>query len=286
MPQNTRNVSVGFYTCGLNDDDAARPGAADLLAPLVGGAARTIQLRGTPCILVAQPVGQAYRAEFKRYRNDALPHAGRPGGAERELGLDPDEWLLHRNHFLFFPRKRLVVWQENRLSAPVDLLGSYLTEALGFTVSIDPVMTSQATRELLLGRLRPRSLEFSVTTPRNPAMFPADREDGQIMRILAGLQGLTASFRISANGRGVRGRVLDAARALALGNSLVDNGLAQTAKIHLEEMNHPIDLLADRLRTRVEVEMAGKYPQRESMFAELERARVDNQDELEAILGR
>jgi len=239
--------------------------------------------------LVVNQVGRdVFRGEFKRFGHDDLPHAGRPDNredAERELEMAEDEMTIERNHFLYYRRRRVLVWQENRRASQVAQLGRYLSDLLGHTVAFNPIMTAEATRAMMLEEHAPKAIEFTVARPLNAAMYDPHDESARVLDLLSGLNALSGSFRISANKQGVRGRLLDAARALRLGTSLVESGQARRVKLELEGVDHPIDLVADRLRGRALVEMLGRYPVTASIYSELDRIHNDCEAELNAILG-
>lgn len=226
-----------------------------------------------------------YRGELKRYGNDDLPHAGKPRGHERELDLEDEEMTIERNYFLFFQDKKVLAWQENRRASTTAVLSRYVSDVLGHAINFAPLLTLDATRAVLLKKHLPKVIEFSVARPTNPQMFQGAGDSERIIRLIAGLDGMSGSFRISANSVGVGGRFLDAVRAVKLGNELAESGYARMVRLELEGLDHPIDLITDRLRTRIEVEMLGRYPDRVSMFAALQAARDDCAEELAAILG-
>lgn len=237
-------------------------------------------------IVVRRTAPGCYKGELKRYGHDNLPHAGTIAGPERELELLDEEKTIERNYFLFFQRRRLLVWQDNRRVSSVGTLGQVMSLALGTTVSFNPVMTPEATRALMLENHRPKTIEFSVTAPRNPQMYNRNDDSARILNMLNGLGGMSGSFRISANALGMRGRVLDAARTLVLGNSLVESGHARKVKLELEGVDHPIDLFADRLKARITVEMRGRYPVREHIYQELQAVTDHFAPQLNEILGQ
>lgn len=227
-----------------------------------------------------------FHGQLKRYGRDDLPHAGTPDGLERELEMAEEEMTIERNYFIFYQHRKLLVWQENRRASSVQMLGKYLSTTLGHTVSFPPIMTMEDTRAMMLQNHAPKLLEFTVARPLNPAMYDAADDSQRVMEMLAGLGALSGSFRISANRMGVRGRVLDAARTIALGNALVDSGQARRVKLALEGVEHPIDLIHDRLRGKANVEMNGRYPVPASIIHELVGAKDDAEEQLQGILGR
>jgi hypothetical protein len=226
-----------------------------------------------------------YRGELKRYGNDDLPHAGVPQGPERELEMAAHEMTIERNYFIYYQYRRIIVWQENRRAGPVSALSRYMSHLLNHTIAFYPVMTREATINLLLQNHRPKVLDFTVARPLNPALYRNVGDTNRVMELLAGLGGLTGSFRISANGRGVRGKLLDAARTLMLGRELVASGTASKVRLEVEDIEHPIDLLADRLKTAVTVDTVGRYPIPADIFAALGHVKDEFENELNGIFG-
>lgn len=282
---NTKTYNVSFFQAAHNNNLSGT-----IADNLIGG----FQGDSTPLFphdqyiyrVVAEPVlTGVYRGQLKRYGKDDLPHAGTPDGTEREIVINEDEMTIERNYFLFFQEKKLLVWQENRRASSVTMLGRYMSNVFASAIYFNPVMTADATRDLMLEKHPAKSIEFTVARPLNPAMYDPNDQSTRVMDMLAGLNGLTGQFKISANKRGVRGRVLDPLRTLALGNSLAQSGQASRVLISLEGVDHPIDLIMDRLRGKAEVEMRGRYPDEGSIYAELNRVYSSLSTELEDILG-
>lgn len=261
--------------------------ASDLLGAFVVAEPVAIEIGTyTYKIVVERTSSGTYKGELKRYGRDNLPHAGTLEGPERELELLEEEKTIERNYFLFFQRRRLLVWQDNRRVSSVSTLGQVISLALGTTVSFNPVMTPEATRALVLQNARPKTIEFSVAAPKNPQMYDRNDDSTRILNMLNGLGGLSGSFRISANTQGVRGRVLDAARTLVLGNSLVESGYARKVKLELDGIDQPIDLFEDRLKGKITVEMRGRYPVREHIYQELQAVVDEFALQLNEIFGQ
>lgn len=265
-----KQFSASFYQANLSND-VAPDLAADLLGPIVGNGGRVISMgRYHYRAEIVRMAPGCYKGELKRYGEDDLPHAGTPDGVERELHLDAEEKTIERNFFLYFQNRKLLVWQENRRASSAASFGRYLTTVLGETIAFSPVMTPEATRQLILGNYRPKAIQFSVARPLNPEMYANAGEANQVLRIIAGLNGMTGSFRISANAPGIRGRFLNAVSALGLGQQLVASGQASAVRIEMEGLAHPIDLISDRLKDKIHVDMAGRYPYGPSVYHELQ----------------
>jgi len=279
-PAPVKRYRVSFYQAS-HSNDVTPELAADLLAPIADGDAPVLTFgRYHYKLVLTRVAAGCYKGEVKRYGEDDLPHAGTLDGDERELELEDFEKTIERNYFLFFQGRKLLVWQENRRASSASLLGRYLTQALGQTISFAPVMTPEVTREFLLGTYKPKAIQFAVARPMNPDMFLDAGETDRILRIIAGLDGLSGTFRISANAPGIKGRLLNAARALELGNSLISSGQAHMVRLEMHDLDHPIDLIADRLKDNIEVEMAGRYPHPPSVYSQLQAAK----DRMEVLL--
>ncbi len=276
-----KRYRVSFYQAS-HSNDAPTEIAADLVASIADGVAPVLTFgRYHYKLNITRMAPGCYKGEVKRYGEDDLPHAGTlDGDYERELELEHHEKTIERNYFLFFQNRKLLVWQENRRACSASLLARYLTQALGETVSFGPVMTPEVTRELLLGSYQPKAIQFAVARPMNPDMFLDAGETDRILRIIAGLDGLSGTFRISANAPGIKGRLLNAARALELGSSLIASGQAHMVRLEMHNLDHPIDLIADRLKGNIDVEMAGRYPAKHSVYSQLQAAK----DRVEPIL--
>ncbi|MBK1821300.1 DUF6731 family protein [Burkholderia orbicola] len=284
MPRKKYRVSL--YQATLQDDVPADI-AGDLFGRFLGTEPVVQQYGDVSYHLSVASIGHGiYRGELKRYANDDLPHAGVPNGHERELEMEAHEMTIERNHFIYYQNRKLIVWQENRRAGPVSALARYISSCLDTTIAFYPVMTQEATINLLLQNHRPKALEFTVARPLNPAIYQNAGDANHVMSLLAGLGGLTGSFRISANARGVRGKLLEAGRALALGRELVASGQASAVRLEVEDMDHPIDLLADRLKSTVTVNTVGRYPIPDDIYAELANVKADFEPELIGIFGQ
>jgi hypothetical protein len=226
-----------------------------------------------------------YKGIIKKFTKDPLPHAGKPKAQERELEIQDDESTIERNHFLYYKKNHLLVWQENRSFGQVASLSGYLSEILGQTIVFNPVLTTEATLQLLLERHKPRVIDFSVTAPSNPEQFDATEFDGRTLRMMSDLGAMSGSFRVSANSRGMKGRFLDAKKTMTLANKLISSGQATKVRLELDDISHPIDLLVDRLRDKIEVDMYGRYPIEASVYEQLAIVKDDFDEELTGIFG-
>lgn len=226
---------------------------------------------------------------FAKFRGDNIPHAGRPGAEEREIGLDDDdEGLIEKNHFIYYRQHGLLLYQRNGNGSKVGLLEKYLTDFQNETVVFHPVLQPNATRRLMRGRAVPKSVNVSFARPTNPEMYPADNWSHRLMELLSEAGGVRMSIRISSDGRSrdPDKRHLGSMLKRSL-TAIVDSGAATVARMEVEEdgFQHPIDLIADRLLSKQQVEMVGRYPAASAMYRAMMQAKDEEQGVLQEIFG-
>lgn len=289
MTEQTKNYVIDFFT-GRMATDAQRP-LPDLLWDLAAEEQGPVWTKGTFSydLRDMRRVGQNVRGVLAKFRTDQIPHLGQPGGRERELALGEGEGLIEKNYFLYNRRDNLLVYQRNGHASRVNRLAEYLTDQCGETVTFDPVLQEEATERLLREGVEPLALELSFTRPTNPDFYPGDEWDDRMIQLANEAGGARMFIRISSDRRNPdedRTRLRDRMRRAASG--FVDAGLATVARMRVlnDGIEHPIDLIADRLESRQVVEMNGRYPLPESIYAALNNAVEEEREALDAILGR
>ncbi|PTU71475.1 DUF6731 family protein [Chromobacterium haemolyticum] len=286
----TKIYTASIFAAAFSKNDVPPDLAQDLFCKLFNdGSSIDIPSwtqKGRQYELVVQTAGAGcYKGIIKKFTKDPLPHAGKPKAQERELEIKDDESTIERSHFLYYKKNHLLVWQENRSFGQVASLSGYLSEILGQTIVFNPVLTTEATLQLLLDRHKPRVIDFSVTAPSNPDRFDATGFDGPTLRMMSDLGAMSGSFRVSANSRSMKGRFLDAKKTMTLAKKLVSSGQATKVRLELDDISHPIDLLVDRLRDKIEVDMLGRYPVEVSVYEQLAKVKDDFGEELTGIFG-
>lgn len=230
-----------------------------------------------------------YRGVIGKYRLSNLPHAAVPGGEERELDLREDEGLLEKSYFKYFTENSVLVLQRNRNSINHDRFSRYLS-VNGYTVALDPIIEPTDIRRLLNGEVSLRSMDIRVAKPTNPELFEGVQHDFNNSLI----QGLNAS-RATVMNLNVRGdghsrvpeqRFLaaDIKRAFVEMKRCFD---LQKAQLVVEEdgIDHPIDLVTDRVVHNTVMEFEGRYPLPNDMWAALMEAKQEKDAELTNYFG-
>lgn len=288
MEEKTKQVNVDFFTGRLDEEsDRTIEGALAELAAMssiraVWLGSHRYELRNV------KRQGGFVRGALAKFRLDDLPHAGRVGGAERELDLADDEGLLEKNHFLFDERRKVLAFQRNGNASRVGQLGKYLTELFGETIEFDPVVQKDALARLMKGDLEARVMELSFARPTNADVFPENDFNEDILKVLGKSGAARAQIRLSSDKRAVddtwhhlNSVVKDFAR------DITRSGLATTARVTVDDdgIEYPIDLIADRVVSIQNVKFNGRYPVEKDMYRALNDGLDEQRDVLDEIFG-
>lgn len=232
--------------------------------------------------------GASFAGAFARLRTKDIPHIGEPGGPEREIDLAEKEGLLEKNHFLYFRQHELLVYQANQSGGGVTRFAEYISDIVNETTVFAPVLQPDAVKRLMSGTAALTKLELSFARPTATDFYPKENWSKELMHLMRSADAARAHIEISSKGFG------RTPRKQHLGNrmkqavrELVNNIDVRVAKVSVDEggVEHAIDLIADRIKGRVEVEMNGRYPVPEKMFAALREVADDNAGLLREIFG-
>lgn len=233
--------------------------------------------------------GATIRGVFAKIRCDNLPHTGAPGGVENELDLAEEEGLIEKNHFVYYRQNELLVYQKNGHGSTTKRFEDYLSNHTGVTALFNPIPKTDSMRRLMSGENHPRSLQLSVARPSNPDLFPSDNWNRSLLELMNGSGGMVLDIAIRGDGhsRNPHNRyLLDTIKGSL--NDLLGTDFVRSAKVQLEGddfISHPVDLIADRIYSKQRVQMNGRYPCTDSMFAALGRAKEEVADELNGVFG-
>lgn len=295
MPKKT--FDVGFFT-GPKKIGKSEEGLGDVLRrwsklgygddgwpPVqeVGGFTRELKM------LNEHSNGSIYGV-FAKYRVDDIPHIGQiRGRREDAIPLKEDEGLIEKNHFIYVPEHQLLVFQTNGHANTHGTLARAISKALprGQKISFVPVLQKESMRRLMDRNLAPVRLEVSFTRPTNKDLYDGEKWSDDLLDMIQISDGNTAHLTLGLGRNPVPGARL---------SDRVKNGLAalmastdvSVARVDVREGDqvYPIDLVADRITGECAVDMLGRYPSQNDMFAGLERAIDDNFDAIIAIIGQ
>lgn len=219
-----------------------------------------------------------FEGSFAKLRPDA-PHIVR-GNTEQRIQLLPGDKVVDKSYLIFFPRVSMLVFQINRDGGSITRFFEYLNRLLpdGYLAIREDIIQPGA-----LDRLQEHDVKWfdvAFVRPRNVAN--ANPHDWT-SRTISGLGGLNA-------GR-VRLRV-SAPRGDDLGGGIVDflQGLFRFGepvglRAKLEDIESPIDLLAEVVQGDIHVTLHNGYPQPAAVLQAMIDCYAQQRDRLQAVFG-
>jgi len=234
--------------------------------------------------------GTYYEGIFAKFRYNDIPKIGSVANVkEIKIPLKPDQGLIEKNHFLYYPAKQVLVFQNCREAGTPNQFAKYITEATSKTAVFNPILKGDSAKRLMLGGVKPRELEVSFAMPKGVVRTQGKNKfTSNILEALGSAGGRSMTLKITLGGQSrstsdyLNMDVKDAMQELV---SITDTRTARLKVDTDEGITDTIDLIADRITASVQVKMAGKYPQTKSLFQALKDAKSDANHEIEAALG-
>lgn len=231
--------------------------------------------------------GTTVRGSFRKFRDGDLPERGKVGGRSAPIELEEGEALVERNFFTLYRHQSLLLWHTNRHASAPSHFEKALAEILGTKVSLSPLIEGDALKRLMQGGVVMKSLKLSIPRPKNPDYYPSTDFNKSIFSALAATDGDRIIVEITTDGRmrGPNAKLKGPTKAAV--KEIVNDDLASSAKVVVvdDDGEHPINLIADRLLSHVEIDHEGRYPPAEEMFRAFDEAKAEHQGAIDACLG-
>lgn len=296
----TKNFFFDFYECETNSSlaNAIPLNTTDVFRQLFDlyQTGRTATVKNIKNQLVElrdiQATNYGYKGVLGKHRKNNLPHAAIAGGAERELPLAENENLLEKTYFVYYSEYSLLIIQRNRFCVNWQVIGAYLSPN-NYITTLNPIIEPANLAWLANGNVQVKSAQITIARPRNPELLRDIEHDfnNSIMAALNGTRSATMNlvFRGDARSDNPEERYLDNSfkRALRELQATLEVKKLNLVTEHQEtRIEHPIDLVSDRLSYYTAVEMNGRYPNALEMWGSLEAARQAKNDELINFFGQ
>ncbi len=225
-----------------------------------------------------------YRGIFCKYRTDDIPHiATLDGQNERDIDLDENEALVEKNHFVYHKANEILVFQSNRNAGSHRTLGTYLGDLENEIITFDYVLQLDAVERLLHHDVDPKNLELRFAQPGDEYIRDQNpRFDAALMDLLNETGGAKINIKIMATGRSALRNIVKT-HIPRLISRYPESVKAAKFTVMEDGIRHPIDLIADRLTTKKDVSMDGRYPNSTEMFRALNDARDEHDDMLREV---
>lgn len=222
------------------------------------------------------------RGVFGRCRYGEKPVQGDESGHEEDVELKPGHGLVHKNYFMYFSDRNLLVYQRNASGSHYARLQRYLALELGEqNLALEPILTKDSYQWLLNDDVNARKIELSFQQPKDPSLY-RDMWFGDAVKLVNGVGGVSARINISMGRTG--GALLPKFKRTAV--LAARTGLAKVAKIHVEGDEDPVDLIVDRIVETITVPLGSNgRPSAEEIYAAMDNAVSSRRDELKAFFG-
>lgn len=233
-----------------------------------------------------------FKGVIGKHRKDDLPHVAEIGGVERALKISSKENLLEKSYFAFYKDYSIMILQRNRFCINYANMGKFLSEDGVLSVELAPVILPTSLKLLLDNHVYIRYLTLSIAKPTNPDLFKGKYEYDFSNSIRESVKySGSAKFDLTLRGNGrseikdnrylpstIKGAVLE----------LLNKFEVDKCQLKLEDdngINHPIDLIVDRLIYTKEISLYDRYPAEIEVWEALEEARSQKEDDLISYFG-
>jgi hypothetical protein len=222
---------------------------------------------------------------FRRWRMGDSPLVGKPGEQAAPLILEPGNGTADVNYFIYWPAQRLLGWHNNSLASGVGNFTAALTKMLQVSVQAEPVMTAASTEKLMSPSANLVKVHISIAKPKNPDLYPSHTWSQSIFRMLGNSDRLNLVLSINRRKKD-RGTVPEMVKEgmVELAGEQFD---PKVARVFVEDESrvYPVDLIAERIRSRQEVKPNENVFDAFSYYRAIREARDEQQGAINAVLG-
>ncbi|SFF36657.1 hypothetical protein SAMN05216563_1299 [Phytobacter palmae] len=224
--------------------------------------------------------------QFRKFRNTDIPEVGSIGEDGEEIELDDDEGLIEKNFFVYYEENNLLAWHKNSHSSSINQFVNFLSTTAGIRVTAGPILQSDAIARLMSNDVQLKKIEITLPRPTNPQLYPRDDFGTSIIGLLSDsdADSLKISMGVDLRRADTEGRL--SGRLKRTLRNLVQSG-ATTARAYVFEdgLEHPIDLIADRIFSWQSVETNAYFPPNFTMYGIIDTAKAECQEELDGYFG-
>lgn len=283
----SKTYSVGFYS-GMHGDRDHEEEISTCLRSWSSGEQPPAVNIGSYKYKIKNLVGYQgglIRGVFAKFRHDDLPNIGGADDAERPIELNNEEGLIEKNHFLYDCSNEVLVFQQNGHASTVGRFAEYITQAKDVTSAFNPIIQPDAMRRLLSGNTKPVQMELSVAAPDNPALMRGTAFTKNLMKTMTESGARTINLKMSIGRTRNDYLQMDVVQGVA---EFFNHAPVKVARFKMEDTNgqdHLIDLVADRIKASIIVEMQGRYPNSENIFSKLAEVRREHAASIAEVIG-
>ena len=217
---------------------------------------------------------------FAKLRSDA-PHIVLGNtNQEQQIPLAPGDKVVDKSYFVFFPSVSLLAIQVNRDGGTITRLIDYLNQLLppGQVILREDIIRPDAMEQLEEHEVK--WLEVSFVRPRNIANARPNDWTSQTIGNLGGVNAGHVKVRIGApRSDTLGGRTADFIQ------DLFRQGAPTAMRVKLEDVDSPIDLLAEVVQGDIQVRLQNGYPDPAIVLREILRVYREQRGRLQVVFG-
>jgi hypothetical protein len=222
--------------------------------------------------------GREIRGYFVRFRPDVPLSGNRKDNVEIPVELADGHEILERNFFSLFIGEtyEVLAFHQALEGGSISGLARYFSALAGdnLVVSFNDILTLASLDELLKGRMI-KHIQFKIAKPRSKSYAP-DPEDiwtNEGMRFMdeTGATTFQAKLATRSPTRGLLSKVKEPLK------QLLASPQTRQLKIKLSDVAEPIDLFAERIKARIEVDLVNGIPDPAKVYSSIygAKARLD-----------
>lgn len=224
--------------------------------------------------------------QFRKFRNTDVPEIGVVGGIAEEINLEEDEGLIEKNFFVYYEEHDILAWHKNNHSSGINQFSNFLSSTSGAKIQANPLLQADAIERLMRGNVELKKIEITLPRPTNPTLFQGDDFGPDLIDLMssANADSLKVSLAVDMRRADTEGKLTG-----RLKNTLryiVRNGATTAKAIVFEDgIEHPIDLIADRVFSYQQVETDAHFPPNLTMYGIINTAKDDCQEDIDGYFG-
>ncbi|WP_248915843.1 DUF6731 family protein [Pseudomonas moorei] len=226
--------------------------------------------------LTARKRPGSFVGQLRKFRTTDLPETGRAGGTSKQLLLADDEGVVERNFFVYYKQHQLLGWHRNGHGNSPRQLAAFLSSLWGTRVSIDPVLQPEAIKRLMNGNIDLKKITLTVPRPTNPDLYPDDDYGKEIIELMnkSGADSVHIVLGIDTR-RGDTDGKLSGKLKRAMSELTAMGATTARAVVYDDGLEHPIDLIADRVVSYQDIETNARFPPSATMYEAIDKAREE-----------
>lgn len=237
--------------------------------------------------LTSHDGGKEIRGSFVRFRQDVPMSGARTSLVEKPVTLDDGHEILEKNYFSLFigDTYEVIAFHQTLVGGTISGLARYFSAIAGEGrfVFFNDLLTAESLDELLKGTLI-KHIDFRIAKPR-AARFAPDPDDtwtqqGMEFMNQTGATSFQAKLSTKSPTRGLFSNIKDPLK------KLLASPQTRKLKIKLSDHSDPIDLFADRIKARIDIDLKKGQPNPDQVYNAIWSAKIKLEPSFLSYFGK